>query len=102
VNLKSAFHLRRGGPNRTEAAWEVYWSTARHSGYSWRSAVGELRKRGYAKDICLPAEYTDESGGGQLMGMAVVPSLKYDAAYARYLMAGADASGDFVYEEWAV
>jgi sugar phosphate isomerase/epimerase len=102
VNLKSASHLRKSGPNPTEAAWEIYWSTARHAGYSWKATVEELRKREYSKDICLPAEYTDEGTGGQLMGEAVIAPLKYDMAYARYLMSEAVASREFVYEEWTV
>lgn len=102
VNLKSGSHLRRNGPDAVEAAWEIYWSTARHAGYSWRAAVEELRRRGYARDICLPAEYTNEQKGGQLMGQAVIAPLKYDMAYVRYLMSEAAASREFVYEEWAV
>lgn len=99
VNLKSGSHLRKTGPNRAEAAWEIYWSTAQHSGYSWKATVGELKKRGYARDICLPAEYTNEEKGGQLMGQAAVAPLRYDRAYLRYLMSGAD-SREFAYEEW--
>jgi hypothetical protein len=101
VNLKSASHLRRNGPNQVEAAWQIYWSTAQHSGYSWRATVENLQKRGYTKDFCLPAEYTKEGEGGQLMGQDVVAPLRYDMAYLRYLLSGAAASGQaFVYEEW--
>jgi sugar phosphate isomerase/epimerase len=103
VNLKSASHRRSNGPNAVEAAWDIYWSTSQHSGYSWRVAVEELRKRGYGKDICLPAEYTNEAKGGQLMGQDAVAPLRYDMAYLRYLMADASASGTaFDYEEWKV
>jgi sugar phosphate isomerase/epimerase len=101
VNLKAASHRRTNGPNATEATWETYWSTARHSGYSWRATVEELRKRGYSKDICLPAEYTNEAKGGQRMGQDVEAPLRYDRAYLRYLMSEAPAAGTpFVYEEW--
>jgi len=102
VNLKSASHFRRSGPNQVEASWEIYWSTAQHSGYSWKATVEELRRRGYSRDICLPAEYTDDAKEGQLMESAVVPPLKYDMAYVRFLMSEASASREFTYEEWAV
>jgi sugar phosphate isomerase/epimerase len=101
MNLKAASHRRTNGVNAIEAAWETYWSTARHAGYSWRATVEELRTRGYAKDICLPAEYTNEAKGGQLMGQDVVAPLSYDRAYLRYLMSEAPSSGvAFVAEEW--
>jgi sugar phosphate isomerase/epimerase len=101
VNLKSAFHRRTNGCMATEATWEVYWSTARHSGYSWRATIHELRKRGYRRDICLPAEYSGEPGRGQLMEQDAVPPLRYDRAYLRYLMSEAPAPGiGFVYEDW--
>lgn len=103
VNLKSASHLRKNGPNQVEASWEIYWSTAKDSGYSWKATMQELATRGYGKDICLPAEYTNEAKGGQLMGAEVVSPLRYDRAYLRYLMSDAPTAGrTFVYEEWMV
>jgi sugar phosphate isomerase/epimerase len=103
VNMKSAFHLRKNGPNEVEAAWEIYWCTAQHAGFSWRATIDELRRRGYAGDICLPAEYTPPVGEGQLMGMDVVAPLRYDMAYLRFLLSDAAAAGTgFVSEEWRV
>jgi len=102
VNLKSAYRRRMNGPLGAEAAWEVYWPTARDSGFSWRSAVDELRRRGYTRDICLPAEYTGQPAYGQLMGEEAIPPIRYDRAYLRYLMSDASSTGQpFVYEEWA-
>ena len=86
MNFKAASHWRTNGLNAPEAAWEVYWTTAQHSGYSWKAAVAELKKRDYSKDICLPAEYSDWRKGGQLMGDDVIPFLSHDVAYLKHLM----------------
>ncbi len=101
VNMKSGSHIRKNGPNAVEAAWEIYWSTAQHSGFSWSAAIDELRRRGYKGDICLPAEYTPPVGDGQLMGLDVVGPLRYDVAYLRYLLSdAAEARPAFVDEDW--
>jgi sugar phosphate isomerase/epimerase len=39
VNLKSASRRRVNDPDAEEARWETRWTTARHSGYSWRAMV---------------------------------------------------------------
>lgn len=91
VNLKSAFRRRVNGLNAPEAAWEVEWTTARHSGYSWKAAVAELRKRGYSRDLCLTAEYSDGNAGGHLKGDDVIPFLAGDKAYLDSLLGGAEA-----------
>ena len=77
------------------------WTSAQHAGYSWRATVEELRTRDYRKDLCLVAEYTDDATGGQHMGNAVLPNLRYDRAYISYLMSEQSASEPFMYEEWA-
>ena len=87
VNLKSGSRRRTNLPDAEEAAWEIVWTTARHSGFSWRELVRHLAARRYAGDLCLSAEYTDERAGGQLMGEAVVPLVRQDLAYARRLFA---------------
>ena len=79
INMKRASHRRINGLNEVEPTWEVYWSSAQHAGYSWRATVEELRKRDYRKDLCLVAEYTDDATGGQHMGNAVLPNLRYSA-----------------------
>ncbi len=85
VNFKSASHRRTNRITATEAQWEVLWTTAQHSGYSWRTMVDLLKQRRYAADICLPAEYSRPEGGGQLMGDEVIPSLSNDLAYIKRL-----------------
>jgi sugar phosphate isomerase/epimerase len=92
VNFKSASHRRTNLPDAEEAAWEVVWTTARHAGFSWRRLVRALKQRGYGRDICLPAEYTDEKKGGQLMGEAVVSLLSCDLAYLKRLLAEESAA----------
>lgn len=86
VNFKAASHRRTNGPNAPEAAWEVHWTTAQHSGYSWKAAVAELKRRDYGGDICLPAEYSDWRKEGHLMGDDVIPLLSWDVAFLKRLM----------------
>lgn len=85
VNFKSASRRRTNRISALEAEWEVIWTTAQHSGYSWREMASLLRSRRYGGDICLPAEYSTSTGGGQLMGEAVIRSLQYDIAYIKHL-----------------
>jgi len=59
VNFKNAFWRRANGPEATQAAWTHHWTTGAHGMADWPAAVGELRKRAYAGDVCLTAEYTD-------------------------------------------
>ena len=87
VNFKSASHRRTNRITAQEAEWEILWTTAPHSGYSWRKMVSLLKNRHYGGDICLPAEYSKPEGGGQLMGAEVIPSLTYDINYLKYLIA---------------
>ena len=93
VNFKSASHRRTNRITAPEAEWEILWTTAQHSGFSWKSAVAQLKKRGYAKDICLPAEYSKPEGKGQLMGDDVVSFLNYDLAYIKHLFQQTGDSG---------
>jgi sugar phosphate isomerase/epimerase len=88
INFKSASHRRINRITAQEAEWEILWTTAPHSGYSWRKMVSLLRKRNYRGDICLPAEYSRPDGGGQLMGEDVIPSLTYDINYLKHLFTG--------------
>ncbi|HSV93132.1 MAG TPA: TIM barrel protein [Desulfobacterales bacterium] len=87
VNLKSASRWRINGPDAEEARWVTLWTTARHSGYSWRAMVKGLHERGYTGPICLPAEYSPPSGSGQLMGDEVMGLLKRDIEYLKRLLA---------------
>jgi sugar phosphate isomerase/epimerase len=102
VNLKAASHRRTNRPTAQEATWEILWTTSQHSGYSWRKMVRLLRERSYAGDICLPAEYSTPEGHGQLMGNDVLPNLRYDMAYTRFLLSTDLSEEDAVFhpEEW--
>ncbi|MCL2773809.1 MAG: sugar phosphate isomerase/epimerase [Oscillospiraceae bacterium] len=60
VNFKAAYWKLRNGPEKDEAKWDAYWTTARHACGSWSAAVNHLKKRGYSGVICMPAEYSDE------------------------------------------
>ena len=92
INFKAASHRRTNRITAEEAEWEVLWTTARHSGYSWRTMVKELRRRGYAGDVCLPAEYSPETGNGQLMGDDVIPNLTCDLGYIKSLFSASERS----------
>ena len=59
VNFKNAFWRRTNGPEATQAAWSNYWTTGGHGMADWPAAVAELKRRGYAGDVCLTAEYSD-------------------------------------------
>ena len=83
---KSAFHLRANGPEE-EAVYKVHWTTARHSGYSWRELVQCLKTIGFEGVFCLPAEYSDPSGKGQRMGDDVLRFLKEDIAHLKSIIA---------------
>jgi len=61
VNFKAAYWKLKTGPEKDEASWTAYWTTAQHALGSWRDAVNHLKKRGYDGIICMPAEYSDES-----------------------------------------
>ncbi len=61
VNLKMAYYKRTNGPEAEQASFTPYFTTARQGAASWKDAADALKKRGYAGNICLPAEYTDEA-----------------------------------------
>jgi len=86
VNFKSAFRVRVNGPEE-EAVYRVHWTTARHSGYSWRELVRCLKDIGFNGTFCMPAEYSHPSGNGQRMGDDVLPFLKEDIAHLKSIMA---------------
>jgi sugar phosphate isomerase/epimerase len=93
VNFKNACRVRVNGPDEPEAQWQVLWTTARHGGYSWASAVSALRGIGYDGDLCLPGEYNRIVGTGvpsseQLMGDEVDERVAGDVVYLRRLLLG--------------
>jgi sugar phosphate isomerase/epimerase len=77
VNLKSAFWVRTNGPDAPEATWKSHWTSGRHGLAYWSRTVDELKKRDYAGDICLTAEYSDEERVDALIAE--------DVQYARQL-----------------
>ncbi len=78
VNFKNAYWYRTNDPSANSAAWDVRTTTARHGMADWKQAVDELKKRNYAGDICLSAEYTDHSAGLENL-------VREDLNYARSL-----------------
>ena len=58
VNFKSAFRVRKEGPEVRDAAWEVYWTCGGHGITNWQKSAEELKRRGFGGDICLTAEYS--------------------------------------------
>ena len=60
VNFKAAYWKLRTGPEKDEAVWDAYWTTAQHACGNWMEAVNHLKKRGYSGVVCMPAEYSDE------------------------------------------
>lgn len=77
VNLKTAYYRRVNGPEAAQAKFEPYFTTGRNGWASWKDIAGELIRRGYAGNICMPAEYTDEAG--------VETYIAEDVAYAKSL-----------------
>jgi sugar phosphate isomerase/epimerase len=61
VNLKSACWVRTNGPEAEEAEWKTHWTSGRHGLAYWTRTIRELKKRSFSGDICLTAEYSDES-----------------------------------------
>lgn len=86
VNFKSAYRARTNGPDEEEASWQVHWATGRHSLYSWREAVTLLKEKGYARDICMPAEYNHIGSKSPIFGEETVGRTVRDLAYLKSLM----------------
>jgi len=59
VNLKNAYYRRVNGPEAPYAKYEPYFTLGRHGVADYAGIAAYLKGRGYAGDICLPAEYTD-------------------------------------------
>ncbi len=77
VNLKAAYYRRTNGPEASQAAFEPYFTTGQNGASSWKEIADYLVRRGYAGDICMPAEYTDEPN--------VEDYIARDFAYAKSL-----------------
>jgi len=61
VNFKTAAYRLQSGPEAPVASYERYFTTGRYGLCSWKRVVKYLAGRGYQGNVCLPAEYTDES-----------------------------------------
>lgn len=77
VNLKTAYQRRINGPEAEQARFAPYFTTARNGQAAWKDAADYLLSRGYAGDICMPAEYTDEAN--------VEAYIAQDVVYAKSL-----------------
>ncbi|MCI8624324.1 MAG: sugar phosphate isomerase/epimerase [Provencibacterium sp.] len=60
VNLKSAYWVRKNGPESANVLWKPYFTTGVQGMTSYPDIIDYLKKRCYTGDICLPAEYTAE------------------------------------------
>jgi sugar phosphate isomerase/epimerase len=88
VNLKSAFWERTAGSEVVDAPWRPRWTLGGQGITSWRKVAGELKRRGYDRDVCLHAEYSSVDGTlADRMGDDVLPLLARDIRYARTLFA---------------
>lgn len=86
VNLKSGYWRRTAGPETLDAPWRWYFTTGGQGISLWRTVAAELRKRGYAGDLCLSAEYSaSEDEDEPRYGDEVVPLITQDLRYARSL-----------------
>ena len=72
VNFKSAFWQRAD-----VAQWGTRWIAGRDGMADWAAAVEELKRRNYAGDVCLTAEYSDARRVDQLVAedLAYIKSL---------------------------
>ncbi|HUZ17233.1 MAG TPA: TIM barrel protein [Spirochaetia bacterium] len=85
VNLKNAFRVREVGPEYDDVRWKVYWTNGHQGFTSWPAVATELKRRGYAGDLCLTAEYSNPLERGDKTGADVEPLAAADLAYARSL-----------------
>jgi len=60
VNLKNAYYRRVNGPEAPHAKFGPFFTLGRHGAADYVRIAAYLKERGYAGDICIPAEYTDE------------------------------------------
>ena len=61
INLKNAFWKPTNGPEAERTVWHPYFTTGRFGMASYPEIIDYVTERGYTGDICLVAEYTDES-----------------------------------------
>ena len=61
VNFKNGYYRRVNGPEASYAKFEPHFTLGRHGAADYRKIAEYVKGRGYAGDICLPAEYSDET-----------------------------------------
>lgn len=61
VNFKNGYYRRVNGPEAPYAKFEPYFTLGRHGAADYRRIAAYIKERGYKGDICLPAEYSEES-----------------------------------------
>ena len=66
VNLKNARWDRVDGGDGG-GRWQSWWTIGRRGLADWPWVVRELKRRGFTGDICLSAEYSDESAVDRLI-----------------------------------
>jgi sugar phosphate isomerase/epimerase len=57
VNFKNAYYERTNGPEAPSAEWRRHFTTGRQGLASWPRIVTDLKRRHYARTVCLTAEY---------------------------------------------
>ena len=61
INFKNGYYRRANGPEAPYAKFEPYFTLGRHGAADYARISRYLLSRGYTGDICLPAEYSDET-----------------------------------------
>lgn len=61
VNLKNGFRRRTNGPEASDAAWKIHWTSGRHGVASWARVAELLHAVAYTGPLSMFAEYSDES-----------------------------------------
>ncbi|MFI3206171.1 MAG: sugar phosphate isomerase/epimerase [Clostridia bacterium] len=62
VNLKNAVYAPKvSGHGTEETKYRPYFTTGKHGNCDWDRVIKFLCNKDYKGDICMPAEYTDES-----------------------------------------
>lgn len=87
VNLKSGLWVASEDAETGEISWKSRWVAGRDGITSWPAVAAELKKRSYAGDLCLSAEYSRPEGGDDFTGAEVDALVAEDLAYAKTLFA---------------
>ena len=84
INFKNAYYRRTNGYEAKRAAWLRQFTVGRQGLADFPRITAYLKDRGYSRDICLPAEYTEEP---EYDGDPLIDTLACeDLAYVKSLM----------------